>query len=128
MSDIFITDIVGTNTLSLPTSQAELAAAAAYLDDNIVSHIDVTGFLYWKTIAWVRDCASEEGGEGTRSFCCKIEGFAVDPGPGAAQECPSAAEMDDIFAEVRYAFENDIYVSTVGAIHAALFFSGHYEE
>lgn len=131
MSDIFISDIVGEGTFAVPDNEGDLILAANGLFDIITDAaitVGVYDFVYINSYAWVRDCATAEGGEGTRSLCMFIDSFALRPQPGAVEECPSAAQMDALFTAIKSALEADANIESIGTQKATLYFSGHYAE
>jgi hypothetical protein len=124
-------DIVGTGIYAIPATSEQLDDAASGLSaliDAAAITIGVYDFVRVATYAWVRDCATAGGGEGTRSLCMFIDAFALDPAQGSLTECPSAAEMDLLFAAIKAALEVSGDITSVGTQTASLYFSGHYAE
>jgi len=86
MSNIFITDIVGTGTYAIPTNDTELAAATSGFD-TILSGI--ANLAYDRVLAWVEDQEGPDGAEGVRTLNCLVEKFTY-----LTKECPSETEVD----------------------------------
>jgi len=131
MSDIFISDIVGEGVFAIPDGNLDMTDAANGLfnliEDAAIS-VGLYEFVYIGIYAWVRDGSPAGGGEGTRSLCMFVDAFGLDPDPGAVEECPSAAQMDGLFAAIRAAMEANINITSIGTQQATLYFSGHYAE
>jgi hypothetical protein len=96
MSNIFISDIVGTGTYAVPSTDVALSG----LDQRFYDLIDagVAGFTMERAIAWVKDSASASGGEGTRTLNCLLAGVVYD-----SKDCPPEAEADIVFAAIEAA-------------------------
>ena len=116
MSNIFITDIVG--TIGIPGNDAQLSAATTTLDGLLsgVANLD-----YDRVLAWVEDQAGPDGGEGIRTLCCLVEKFTY-----LTQECPSETQVDTLGAAIEAALEADASITTVGEQQYHLFQAGAY--
>jgi hypothetical protein len=118
MSNIFITDIVGTGTYSIPTNDAELAAATAGFDAILSG---VANFAYDRVLAWVEDQAGPNGAEGIRTLNCLVEKFTY-----LTKECPSETEVDTIGAAIEAALEADANITSIDQQQYHLFQAGAY--
>jgi hypothetical protein len=131
MSDIFISDIVGEGVFAIPDGNLDMtdtANAFLIVIENAVISVGLYDFVYVGIYAWIRDGSPAGGGEGTRSLCMFVDAFALDPRPGAAEECPTAAQMDSLFAAIKAALEAEADITSIGTQQATLYFSGHYAE
>jgi hypothetical protein len=95
MSNIFIHDIVGTGAYAVPTSDAELHALDELFYNLLTAVVD--DFTMERAIAWVKDSAGSDGEGGVRTLNCLMTGVYV------AEDCPSEAEADVIFAAIEAA-------------------------
>ena len=113
MSNIFITDIVGSGTYAIPTDDTELAAATAGLDALISG---VANLTYDRVLAWVEDSGGPDGAEGTRTLNCLIEKFTY-----LTVECPSESEVDTMVAAIESALEADANITSIGIQQVHIF-------
>jgi hypothetical protein len=118
MSNIFITDIVGSGTYAIPTNDSELAAATAGLN-TILS--GVANLDYDRVLAWVEDTGGPDGAEGVRSLNCLIEKFTY-----LTDECPSESEVDTMTAAIESALEADANITSIGIQHVHIFQAGDF--
>jgi hypothetical protein len=118
MSNIFITDIVGTSTYAIPTNDAELAAATSGFD-TILS--GVANLAYDRVLAWVEDQAGPNGAEGIRTLNCLVEKFTY-----LTKECPSETEVDTLGAAIEAALEADANITSIDQQQYHLFQAGAY--
>lgn len=116
MSNIFITDIVG--TIGIPGNDAQLSAATTTLDGLLSG---VANLSYDRVLAWVEDQAGPDGAEGTRTLNCLVEKFTY-----LTQECPSESQVDTLGAAIESALEADASITTVGEQQYHLFQAGAY--
>ena len=118
MSNIFITDIVGTGTYAIPTNDTQLASATSGFD-GILS--GVANLVYDRVLAWVEDQAGPNGAEGIRTLNCLVEKFTY-----LTKECPSEAEVDTLGAAIEAALEADANITSVDQQQYHLFQAGAY--
>lgn len=118
MSNIFITDIVGTGTYAIPSNDAQLAAATAGFDTILGGIANLT---YDRVLAWVEDQEGPNGAEGVRTLNCLVEKFTY-----LTKECPSETEVDTLGAAIEAALEADASITTVGQQQYHLFQAGAY--
>lgn len=118
MSNIFITNIVGTNDFAIPTDDAELATATTELDALLAT---VANLAYTRVLAWVQDAGGPGGAEGVRSLNCLIEQFTYN-----AEECPSEAEVDTMTAAIESTLEADPDITSIGQQQVSIFQAGAY--
>jgi len=116
MSNIFITDIVG--TIGIPGTDAQLAAATATLDGLLSG---VANLTYDRALAWVEDQGGPDGAEGTRTLNCMVEKITY-----LTQECPSEAQVDTMTAAIEAALEADASITSIGEQQCHLFQAGAY--
>jgi hypothetical protein len=118
MSNIFVTDIIGTSTYAVPTDDTELAAATSGLDTLISG---VANLAYDRVLAWVEDAGGPGGAEGTRTLNCLIEKFTY-----LTKECPSETEVDTMTAAIEAALEADANITSVNQQQVHIFQAGAY--
>jgi hypothetical protein len=118
MSNIFITDIVGTNNYAVPTDDTELATATSGLDTILSA---VANLTYDRVLAWVEDSGGPGGAEGNRTLNCLVEKFTYN-----TDECPSEAEVDTMIAAIEAALEADADITSVGNQQVHIFQAGAY--
>lgn len=118
MSNIFITDIVGTGTYAVPTDDTELAAATSGLDTLLSG---VSNLSYDRVLAWVEDSGGPDGAEGTRTLNCLVEKFTY-----LTNECPSETQVDTMIAAIESALEADANITSVGNQQVHIFQTGAY--
>jgi hypothetical protein len=118
MSNIFITDIVGTNDYAVPTDDTELATATSGLDTILSA---VANLTYDRVLAWVEDSGGPGGAEGNRTLNCLVEKFTY-----STDECPSEAEVDTMIAAIEAALEADADITSVGNQQVHIFQAGAY--
>jgi hypothetical protein len=118
MSNIFITDVVGSNDYAVPADDTELATATAGLD-AILS--PVANLAYDRVLAWVEDSGGPAGAEGNRTLNCLIEKFTYN-----TDECPSEAEVNAMIAAIESALEADADITSVGNQQVHIFQAGAY--
>ena len=118
MSNIFITDIVGTGTYAIPTNDTELAAATAGFD-TILSGIP--NLSYDRLLAWVEDAGGPDGAEGIRTLNCLVEKITY-----LTKECPSESEVDTMTTAIEAALEADANITSVNQQQCHLFQTGAY--
>jgi hypothetical protein len=87
MSNIFITNIIGTIDFAVPTNDTDLGDATTALD-AVLSTLS-PDLIYGRIIAWVEDSHGPGGATGARTLNCLVEGFLY-----LTLECPSEAEID----------------------------------
>jgi hypothetical protein len=110
MSQIFITNIVGTGVFAVPTNQSELTAATSELA-SIMAGVSAN-FLYDLVDAWVQDSDIPSG---PRSLSCLISGFQYN-----GEVCPSSAIMTTLLGLIRTAIEAHASITSVGILSANL--------
>lgn len=118
MSNIFITDIVGTGTYAIPTNDTQLASATSGFD-TILS--GVANLSYDRVLAWVEDQAGPNGAEGVRTLNCLVEKFTY-----LTKECPSEAEVDTLGTAIESALEADANITSIDQQQYHLFQAGAY--
>ena len=106
MSNIFITDVVGTGDFAVPTTDAELATATTELETLLSG---VANLTYDRVLAWVEDSGGPGGVEGTRTLNCLVEKFTY-----LAKECPNETQVDTMIAAIESALEADADITSVG--------------
>lgn len=116
MSNIFITDIVG--TIGIPGNDAQLASATSTLDGLLSGVVNLS---YDRVLGWVEDQAGPNGAEGTRTLNCLVEKFTY-----LTQECPSESQVDTLGSAIEAALEADASITTVGEQQYHLFQAGAY--
>lgn len=116
MSNIFITDIVG--TIGIPSNDIQLATATSTLDGLLSG---VANLTYDRVLAWVEDQAGPNGAEGIRTLNCMVEKFTY-----IGDECPSEANVDALGAAVEAALEGDPSITSIGQQQYHLFQAGAY--
>lgn len=118
MSNIFITDIVGTGTYAIPTNDTQLASATSGFDTILSA---VANLVYDRVLAWVEDAGGPGGAEGTRTLNCLVEKFTY-----LTKECPSETEVDTLSAAIEAALEADANITSVDQQQYHLFQAGAY--
>lgn len=118
MSNIFITDIIGSGTYAVPGADASLAAATAGLETLLSG---VANLTYDRVLAWVEDQEGPDGAEGVRTLNCLIEKFTY-----LTKECPSEAEVDALGAAIEAALEADASITSVSQQQFHIFQAGAY--
>jgi hypothetical protein len=118
MSNIFITDIVGSGTYAIPTNDSELAAATSGLDTLLSG---VANLSYNQVLAWVEDSGGPDGAEGVRSLNCLVEKVTY-----LTKECPSESEVDTMTAAIESALEADANITSIGYQQVNIFQTGEY--
>lgn len=116
MSNIFITDIVG--TIGIPGNDVQLASATAALDGLLSG---VANLTYDRVLAWVEDQAGPDGSEGVRTLNCMVEKFTY-----LGDECPSEANVDAAGTAIEAALEGDPSITSIGQQQYHLFQTGAY--
>ena len=97
MSNIFISNIVGTGTYGVPANDAALIVMNQAFFDLVNGMI--SDFSIERAIAWVKDSAGPDGAEGVRTLNCLFTGAVYD-----LADCPTEAEADTLFAELEAVF------------------------
>jgi hypothetical protein len=124
MSNIFITDIIGSGTYAIPVDDAALAAATSGFD-TILSGI--ANLAYDRVLAWVEDAGGPDGAEGIRTLNCMVEKFTY-----SGEECPSEAEVDTMTTDgaigvgIEKTLENDANITSVDQQQVHIFQAGAY--
>jgi hypothetical protein len=111
MSTIFISDIVGTGTYAVPSSDLEIADADLAFATLLSG---VLNFTFERVMAWVKDGASSGGAEGNRILNCFIAGAEY-----SNEDCTSEANADTLFSGIRAALigpHGGSSILTVGGI------------
>lgn len=111
MSTIFISNIVGSGTYAVPSSDLAMADADLALATLLSG---VLNFTFERVMAWVKDGASSEGAEGDRTLNCFIAGAEY-----SHQDCTSEANADILFAGIRAALvgpHGESSILTIGGI------------
>jgi hypothetical protein len=116
MSNVFITDVVG--TIGIPGSDAQLASATSTFDGILSA---VANLTYDRVLAWVEDQGGPDGAEGTRTLNCMVEKITY-----LTQECPSEAQIDTMTAAIEAALEADASITSIGEQQCHLFQAGAY--
>jgi hypothetical protein len=93
MSNIFISDIVGTGAYAVPASDVALDDANLSLATLLSG---ILNFTFERVIAWVKDGANPTGGEGDRTLNCLIAGAVY-----KTADCPSELDADEAFSFIR---------------------------
>jgi hypothetical protein len=118
MSNIFITDIVGTGTYAIPTNDTQLASATTGFDALLSA---VANLAYDRVLAWVEDAGGPNGAEGIRTLNCLVEKFTY-----SGEECPDETEVDTMTAAIEAALEADINITSVDQQQVHIFQAGAY--
>jgi uncharacterized protein YjbI with pentapeptide repeats len=119
MSNVFITDIVGTGDFAVPANDTALATATTELEALIG---DLSGTLsYKRLLAWVEDWGGPDGAEGVRSLNCLIEQFEYN-----SEECPDSTETATLTAAIESTLEGDPDITSIGPQQVALTIRGEY--
>lgn len=118
MSNIFITDVIGTGTYAVPTQDSELASATSGFDGLLST---VANLAYDRVLAWVEDAGGPGGAEGNRTLNCLVEKFTY-----LSKECPSETEVDTMTAAIEAALEADANITSIGEQQCHLFQAGAY--
>jgi hypothetical protein len=118
MSNIFITDVIGTGTYAIPSNDTQLANATTGFD-GILS--GVANLAYDRVLAWVEDAGGPGGAEGVRTLNCLVEKFTY-----LSKECPSETEVDTMTAAIEVALEADANITSIGEQQCHLFQAGAY--
>jgi hypothetical protein len=113
MSNLFITNIVGTNDFAVPTSDAELDTATTELDTLLSG---VSNLAYTRVLAWVEDSGGPGGAEGTRTLNCLLETITY-----SSEECPSESEVDTLTAAIESTLEADADITSIGTQYVVIF-------
>lgn len=109
MSNLFISDIVGTGVYVPPSADIALHSLDQYFCDLLVA---VPDLVFERAIAWVKDSARPGGGEGSRTLNCLLTGVLYD-----SKKCPTEAEVDTLVAATRAALlaaSGDGTITSVG--------------
>ncbi len=115
MSNIFITDIVGTGDFAVPVDDAALATATTALDDILEDVLDLT---YARVIAWVE---TSSGTGVPRTLNCLVERFKCD-----GEECPDASEVNDLTDDIKTDLEADANITSIGPQYVSIYLEGEY--
>jgi hypothetical protein len=118
MSNIFITDIIGTGTYAIPSNDTELANATTGFDGILSA---VANLAYDRVLAWVEDQGGPNGAEGIRTLNCMVEKMTY-----LSKECPSESEVDTMTAAIEAALEADANITSVDQQQCHLFQAGAY--
>jgi hypothetical protein len=118
MSNIFVTDVIGTGTYAIPSNDAQLAAATTGFDGILSA---VANLAYDRVLAWVEDQGGPDGAEGIRTLNCMIEKFTY-----TGKECPSETEVDTMTAAIEAALEADANITSIDQQQCHLFQAGAY--
>jgi hypothetical protein len=118
MSNIFVTDIIGTGTYAVPTDDTELASASSGLNTLLGG---VANLTYDRVLAWVEDSGGPGGAEGNRTLNCLIEKFTY-----LTDECPSEANVDTMIAAIESTLEADANITSVDRQDVHIFQAGAY--
>ena len=102
MSQVFITDIIGTGIYAVPTNPTQLLTAKAGFD-SIIS--GVANLSYQSVDAWVTDSNVPAG---PRSLNCSVNGFEF-----SGSICPNATDTDTMLAAIKSALEADVDITSV---------------
>jgi hypothetical protein len=115
MSTIFISDVVGTGTYAVSSSDLEIAAADLAFATLLSG---VANLTFERVMAWVKDGASSEGAEGDRTLNCFIAGAEY-----SGEDCTSEANADVLFSGIRTALigpHGESSILTVGVIEFSM--------
>jgi hypothetical protein len=118
MSNIFITDVIGTGTYAVPASDAALASATTGFDGLLSG---VANLAYDRVLAWVEDAGGPGGAEGNRTLNCLVEKFTY-----SGEECPDETEVDTMTAAIEAALEADANITSVDQQQVHIFQAGAY--
>ena len=118
MSNIFVTDIVGSSTYAIPTDDTELAAATAGFDGLLSG---IANLAYDRVLAWVEDAGGPGATEGIRTLNCLIEKFTY-----LTKECPDESEVDTLVGLIETTLEADANITSVDNQQYHLFQAGAY--
>lgn len=110
MSQIFITNVVGTGVFAVPTDASELTAATNEFA-SIIAGVSAN-LLYDLVDAWVQD---SDVPSGPRSLSCLIHGFEYN-----GEVCPSASSIATLLGLIRTALEAHASITSVGTLSANL--------
>lgn len=108
MSHIFITNIVGTGTYSIPENDTELAAATAGFDALLSG---IPNLSYGRVLAWVEDAGGPGGAEGTRTLNCLVQTFTY-----YTLECPpeqGVGGIDMLVGAIESTLQGDPDISSI---------------
>jgi hypothetical protein len=108
MSNLFITDIIGTGDFAVPATDAALATATLELDALLATL--GPALKYERVVAWVE---TRDGGGASRTLNCLLDRFTYDSG-GGDEECPSEAEVDSITSTIEATLEADADITSIG--------------
>jgi hypothetical protein len=108
MSNILVTDVVGTGIYAIPAGNAELDAASAGFAALLSG---LSGLVFADALAWVWDTAPAAGGEGTRALCCYIRTYQF-----GGSECPSAIASHVLLSGIKFFLEQSVDITSVGEI------------
>jgi hypothetical protein len=108
MSNVFVSVIDGTGIYQVPETDAQLAAAEAGLAALIGG---VPSLTYSTVYAWVKD----SDGSSARTLNCLISNVLV-----GGNKCPTAADTQQLFTDIKAALEGDASISTVSVQEANL--------
>lgn len=118
MSNIFITDIIGTGTYAVPANDTALASATSGLETLLSG---VANLSYDRVLAWVEDAGGPGGAEGNRTLNCLVEKFLY-----SAEECPDETEVDTLTSAIETALEADANITSVDQQQVHIFQAGAY--
>jgi hypothetical protein len=119
MSNLFITDIVGTNDFAVPATDAALATATTELDTLLSG---VSDFRYVRALAWVE---TKEGASAPRTLNCLVERFEYDDG-GTWEECPDTSEVQTLTGDIETTLEADADITSIGGQQVHIYKRGEY--
>lgn len=102
MSQIFITDVIGTGTYAVPSNDTQLLAAKAGFD-SILS--GMTSLTYESVSAWVTDSDIPAG---PRTLNCLVSGIQY-----GGTICPNASATDAMLLAIKTALEGDPNITSV---------------
>lgn len=107
MSNILVTNIVGTGKYDIPIGNASLDMASAGFTTLLAG---VAGLTFADALAWVKDNSPAAGGEGTRSLCCYIRTYEY-----VGSDCPSQEASAVMLSSIKHELEDDVEITSVGA-------------
>jgi hypothetical protein len=119
MSNIFITDIVGTGDFAVPATDAALATATTELDTLLQT---VPDLRYVRALAWVE---TKDGASAPRTLNCLVERFEYDDG-GTWEECPDASEVQTLTGDIETTLEADADITSIGGQQVHVYKKGEY--
>jgi hypothetical protein len=115
MSNLFISDIIGTGDFAVPASDSALATATTEL--NALLATLGPALKYDRILAWVE---TRDGAGAARTLNCLLDRFSYDSG-GGDEECPSETEIDSITSTIEATLEADVDITSIGQQQYHLF-------